>query len=473
MKHYTSLNILGFALISLAACENMDYDFDTHNTDRVYMPKNVFLDTIYDAKNTDTWSDTVYVKKNGTQSSATVALKYDTEAINSYVADNGDGQIIKALPEGTATLSTNTVHLPQNAEAQQCIIKFDLVKLREVIAGNDNRDAKLVYPVSLSLENAEGVEITSGKSYIIAGLDLLAPQVLLDKKGELNNKKIDLFHNYSPSVMKFPIKVSLPYNNNKETFKISYKVSEADLTAYNTAHGTDYTLLPSNAYTLPSSLTIEAGKSEGSINVEVNTDKLPKDVGGAAYMLPIRLTDSGNDNVPMEANAVTYVTVNSVAKYTGDWYVNILTETNLGTTNNTGGTVKIYSYRDCKKNLQNGSFDANFISNFNALEKNANYEAIRNKLLFGPGWAAYWWDQASQVFMVTDEDFDNTGKKKVEIVSGYMCGFLYPERIKTSDNKSWYDPAKNEIHLEYKGYVYWGGTDMYSVNRTFSSQQIE
>lgn len=455
----------------LASCEQLNDNYIKHNTDRVYLsPAGYMMNDIYDLGKELKWADTIYISKNGTQTATEATLQYDAGAIDTYTASNETDYTLKALPENAARLSTTHLFFGNSVtEPVMTVCTFDMDVVKQTLAKETDARVRYVYPVSLALPVGSKAGRTADKAYILAGINLLSPEAYLTGRGSVTSKTLDFFRGGTTGSVSFPLQITIPFTNEGDPLTFTCKVQADSVARYNSENGTAYELLPAEAYTI-SALTLAKGEDKAQATVKVNTDKLPKDVGGHDYLLPVEITGSSNPDIPVEKNAICYLNLKQIAKFTGNWTVNILEESNLGSNNNTSGSVVLYSYKDAMKYQKN--FDSNFNSNLAALTANTAYDKIRDELIFGPGWAAYYYDQAAQVFRVTDEDYDATGKKKVEIVSGYICGFLYPERIKTWDNKSWYDPSSNQIHLEYKGYVYWGGTDTYSVNRTFINQQL-
>ena len=76
-------------------------------------------------------------------------------------------------------------------------------------------------------------------------------------------------------------------------------------------------------------------------------------------------------------------------------------------------------------------------------------------------------EQCSPIIKITDQDAGN-GKKVVEILAGWAREGAGWEPVTTANNMSTYDPATNEIYLDYTGTYSWGD---YHIQRTYSNQQ--
>ena len=80
-------------------------------------------------------------------------------------------------------------------------------------------------------------------------------------------------------------------------------------------------------------------------------------------------------------------------------------------------------------------------------------------------------EQCSSIVKITDEDYDASGKKKIEIIKGNAGAYWWDFGEQTFNN-SWYDPVNNIIHLEYDGKQGWGDTRYY-IHREYSNPQFD
>ncbi|MBD1393472.1 BT_3987 domain-containing protein [Mucilaginibacter glaciei] len=77
------------------------------------------------------------------------------------------------------------------------------------------------------------------------------------------------------------------------TVKLS--VDQAALTAYNTANGTSYILLPAAAYSSTFSAVIKAGTNLSNLVININTGVIDPSITN--YVLPISITDGGGQQI--------------------------------------------------------------------------------------------------------------------------------------------------------------------------------
>jgi hypothetical protein len=88
------------------------------------------------------------------------------------------------------------------------------------------------------------------------------------------------------------------------TVKLS--VNQAALTAYNTANGTTYTLLPAADYSSTLSATIPAGQNLAEMVVNINTSLVDP---AASYVLPLTITDGGGQQISNYNTVLLEITV--------------------------------------------------------------------------------------------------------------------------------------------------------------------
>jgi hypothetical protein len=84
---------------------------------------------------------------------------------------------------------------------------------------------------------------------------------------------------------------------------ITIRVDTSQISAYNTAHGTSYTLLPSNLYNIKSTvITIPAGYRVGAIPITLNFPTFP---ATHTYALPLAIADGGG--LIISGNSATFM----------------------------------------------------------------------------------------------------------------------------------------------------------------------
>ena len=254
-----------------------------------------------------------------------------------------------------------------------------------------------------------------------------------------------------------PLVIDLPFENKDMELTFTYEADPDALEAYNQQYKTSFELLTGD-YTTPE-LKIKAGEVSATAEIEVNPATLQYDPDVVkAYMLPIRITGCDNPTVKIQENAVTYAVVQMRTQWTGTWTVTMLEkEANMGANVGWTGNVKLYSKRAVLANPGIGQ---------DAAAATTDDEAI-----FFPTWGGTGYEQCSSIVKITDEDYDASGKKKIEIIKGNAGAYWWDFGEQTFNN-SWYDPVNNIIHLEYDGKQGWGDTRYY-IHREYSNPQFD
>ncbi|HEY4194075.1 MAG TPA: DUF1735 domain-containing protein, partial [Mucilaginibacter sp.] len=90
-----------------------------------------------------------------------------------------------------------------------------------------------------------------------------------------------------------PVNIAAP-NPLKTAVTVKLSVDQAALTAYNTANGTSYTLLPAADYSSTLSVTIPAGQNLGNVVINLNTTQIDP---SQSYVLPLTITDGGGQQI--------------------------------------------------------------------------------------------------------------------------------------------------------------------------------
>ena len=114
---------------------------------------------------------------------------------------------------------------------------------------------------------------------------------------------------------------------------VTLKVDQAALTAYNTANGTSYTLLPAADYSIASlSVTIPAGQNTATLPIVINISQV--DPNGS-FILPISISDASG--VAISSSATILYNVQAKNVYDGIWTV-------TGTMTDNGSTTIVGKY---------------------------------------------------------------------------------------------------------------------------------
>ena len=119
----------------------------------------------------------------------------------------------------------------------------------------------------------------------------------------------------------------------------------------NDEYGTDEEM-HSKVYGLPD-LKIEAEEHSCKGSIIINCAELPLSIGGREYMLPFKITESGNESIPIQEEAICYFKIKLTAKWSGSWKNTIHeSESGISTTPGNVYDTYIYSRRDAFEEIK-------------------------------------------------------------------------------------------------------------------------
>jgi hypothetical protein len=451
-KRYIFLSLLAAAA---GACnEGIDTGALENTPSKIYLATSglvtwSILDFGEDAKTID-----ISVNKSGyVNRPAAVSLAHDPSAVEDYASTNPGELVI--LPASVATFAANRVNMSGDETLAGVTLSLDLRQARPILAADPG--ARHVFPVRVTVDPADtarGVSVNERMDYLLLAVELLSPKALLANNGGLLEATVDRFREPSVTEVNVPLSISLPFENDAYSFDFALAVDPAAVAAYNDRNGTAFETLPEGCYTLPA-LAMGPGDNACSGNVRVSVAALPPLVGGRTYLLPVRVTDSGNESIPVEENAICYVKVKLAARWSGAWK-NTIHAAESGLSTSPGYTYDTYLYSR-----------ADALALFTDFTIVGALDVITDEAaIVCPGWAGTMFEQCSPIIKVTDIDAGG-GKKVVEILAGWAREGAGWEPVTTGNNQSTYDPARNEIYLDYTGEFGWGS---YRIQRTYSDQ---
>lgn len=448
--------ILCFIASVLASCEGIDESNLKLYPSKLYLGVSGYnLQELYDlGEGSLVWDLAVY-KSGYYDNAAEVKLTYDPTVLTDYQESTQNGLDYVVLPEDVATWGAKQLSLAAEATLAGTQLTFDMADLRTYIPADE--EVKYVYPVRIE-SLTEGVEVNTDKDYLLLAIQLHTPQANLRGKGGITEAKCDPWRNVNMDKITVPLIMDLPFDNEDMELTFTYEADPSLLDEYNNLNKTNYELLP-ECYTMPE-LKIAAGEESGTAEIEVDPTILAEmgyDLEGKSYLLPIRITGCDNPSVKIQEGAVVYLKVGIAAKWTGTWTETILNgETGISTTVGSVMSVKLYTRQ---------AVLTNSIGDANCQDMMANWISDDEAILV-PGWSGTMFEQCSPIIKITDEDYDGTGKKKVEILAGWFGDIWNWGGKLPYNNLSWYDPTSLVLHLEFSGAYSWGD---YTMKREFSS----
>jgi hypothetical protein len=266
----------GILLLAQTSCENYNKEYLDEAVPTLYFKNSGEVPlTLYRAGLDDTYK--VVVDKTGydltTKTDAKIVL---LDQIDLDVYNEEQGTDYKLLPSNCFTLPAN---LDCNFGSDDLYKTFDLTLKTENIYNllATPTDGTYVLPLQLT---ASKDSINSEKNLLILAPTVEVPTVYFNKTGFILNS----ISSTSPDhiVLTLPIELII---DNKWSFDCSVSVNTALLDAYNAENNTVFRLLPSDVYTINSTVQFIPGTSLA--NVEVNIDRTKLSMG--TYILPLQL----------------------------------------------------------------------------------------------------------------------------------------------------------------------------------------
>lgn len=394
----------------------------------------------------------LYVNKSGFLDKKTeVTFLYDPSAVEDYLSSNSED--INILPASSAQFENDKVTMTEDQTLSKTRLVLNMEMLRDQISLFPEKTQ--VFPVRITTSSNDAPLVNEKKDYVLIAIDLLNPYVALKNSGQVVDVFIDRYRNPNQTEALIPLTFNLPFQNSGYTFDFAIQTDPELVAAYNVKYGTNFAVLP-ESYVLPQ-IKMAGDENQSSGDIRISLSSFPQLIGGKSYLLPIKITSSGNDQIPMEENSICYFKIKQVAKWSGAWSNFIHgEESGLSTTAGTTYETFLYSRNDALESITDGTIVA-------AFERITDEEAI-----LCPGWAGTMFEQCSPIIKITDKDAGN-GKKVVEILAGWAREGAGWETESTANNKSTYDPVKNEIYLDYTGKFSWSD---YHIQRTYKNQVV-
>ena len=206
------------------------------------------------------------------------------------------------------------------------------IKLKAAIGQLDKRKS---YVLPLKLEAEGGVSKSKGE--LILDLDVFTPQVRLLTTGTQQALSLHLINQYLTSAT-MNVGLSLNTENPKWNFGVALEddaeVLQQYVESYNATNGTNYSLLPDVAYTLPEE--VKFASTEVEKYFDVNIDVQGTDLEEKTYLLPLALKQV--NGMPFDvSNTLCYIPVNMTV---GPIRIN-LQESDLSGNNSQFGYAKL------------------------------------------------------------------------------------------------------------------------------------
>ncbi|HEY5406850.1 MAG TPA: DUF1735 domain-containing protein [Ginsengibacter sp.] len=170
----------------------------------------------------------------------------------------------------------------------------------------------------------------------------LQDHVILIKGGLTNFSNNNI--QFSSDTVSYNITADLAsVNLPKSSLNVTIGVDASLIASYNAANGTDFLLMPTDAYTLAAtSLTIPAGQQYATTTLQVYQDKVDPT---QSYMLPISITDASGKTLTSNLNTVYFNIIGNIIAGAYNWdFTRWSAPSNAGSPDGNSFTGKVNSF---------------------------------------------------------------------------------------------------------------------------------
>jgi hypothetical protein len=305
-KHIITIASALSAAILLASCEDNRREFMPDVL--AYIPKGpIVAETTYnlddDPKTIQLWG----ILAGNVKGEGTVWFELDEEVLRKYNETLYEDERLTMLPADCFTFDKNNrYYLSSNMQQAPFEFTYTPDKIARLAYGQ-----RYALPVKL---HADGVATNPDKDHAVVVFNILEPTVRLANTATLTELAPNLVTNTGLGT---DIRAEVDFVP-EESYDLKVaavgpngtSVAEA-VAAYNAANGTDYQVLPTANYTLPTDFKLEPGTSETSVYLSLkDTDKMMD----GEYMIPVTLvsavkTAGGDPLAIVESQSTCYITV--------------------------------------------------------------------------------------------------------------------------------------------------------------------
>lgn len=307
-KLYSAI-IAAAAATAFSACNSDINNFMVDDTVG-FLKKGIQETTVYEGVNDPTKVNVIKAGK-GFQA-ATVTVTVDDELLTAYNEANPSANLA-ILPEDCYSFETKTLELSADDYIKPFIINWDIDKLKDALAADPN----LAIPLKLNIVGDEALNIAEDRTtlFVKPALDK-ATIGLFDKKGNSLSRTEGYIKMDTPSRANTPelVDVFFQVNTNficQKDLKFSVEIDPQALADYNAANGTEYEMLPAEAFEYTNDWQINEYLSSTFIKFRFNRLYLIPRIGEGSskygdYVLPLRLTSSDFAEIDQDNSLIIY-----------------------------------------------------------------------------------------------------------------------------------------------------------------------
>lgn len=272
-KRYLFVALCATLFIAMACNDNKDEFLDDYRTILSIKNSGEVPLTLYKIEGENGEYHAV-INKGGSALKATTSVQaevMDESAMDIYNLENSTDYVI--LPANTYELGQTDLRFASSDLYQHINVQFKT----EQIYALPEVEGEYVLPIRL-VQSPDS--INREKNLVIVKPEVVVPSIYLAKNGYVYNAFTD-----QQDLMTFKLPIKMPFTN-KWAFDCSIDIDESLLNDYNTVTGIDYALLPSDSYTLSSTVSFTEMDDEKDIKIEVKREGLSY----GNYILPIYLS---------------------------------------------------------------------------------------------------------------------------------------------------------------------------------------
>lgn len=240
------------------------------------------------------------IKAGKGQQDAQISISIEDSVLKNYNTANGTNYV--QLPEKYYTFTNKTLYFGKKDYRKAFEIKWNMQLLSSLLASNNN----YVLPIHLNIDKSS---ISPGINRMSA---LILPEIVEPYIGFLNSGLNPI--SYMPTINGLDeediyIKVKTNFNNSSD---LSYQIAidKQLITDYNNANGTNYQLLPDNAYELEKTTwKIPSNVNAAYFNIKFKKRGLMPDTLNYAfgnYLIPIKLVNVSQYKIDPQASIMLY-----------------------------------------------------------------------------------------------------------------------------------------------------------------------
>ncbi|MFV0266033.1 MAG: BT_3987 domain-containing protein [Draconibacterium sp.] len=279
------LSMLLGLLILIASCDDNKDEFLSDYDTIFYFLKSGEQDlTLYKTgENTD---HSITINKAGSNLNATGVANVSVLDDAQMALYNQENETAYSVLPATAYefLSATSIDFGVNDK-----YKIFQIQLKTDVIESLGNEANYVLPLSLTSQDS----VNAKKQILILSPTVEIPVVYFTQTGYVSNSLTD--NGDTQVSLSLPLTLSA---TNKWDFDCTVEIDETLIAAYNEENNVNFTLLPSNAYTLTGNGTVSFTSEDQTVKLDINVDRTKLTYGN--YILPLRLTECSRESFAID-----------------------------------------------------------------------------------------------------------------------------------------------------------------------------